>query len=202
MPKSTEKSEGSIKKGAVVTRAKILAAASELFLEGGAAALSVRAISKRAGLSTIGIYSHFNGKQGVLDALYIEGFNKVTAAMDLDSIEEIDFQKIIKSCEQYLRVAYKNEAHYRLIFGESDAGYQPSPEAREAATNSFKKLLSNTGAYIQTKGLKIDRLQGALDIWAVMHGYVSISHHAMAAEELDWAGMALQAVQRQIRAWV
>ena len=62
-------------------RTKILNAASELFLEGGGDALSVRAISKRAGLSTIGIYSHFQGKQGILDALYIEGFNHVREAM-------------------------------------------------------------------------------------------------------------------------
>ena len=39
-------------------KSKILYAASALFLEGGLAALSVRAISKKAGLSTIGIYSH------------------------------------------------------------------------------------------------------------------------------------------------
>ena len=47
----------------------ILQAASELFLEGGSAALSVRAIARRAGVSTMGIYSHFEGKQGSLDAL-------------------------------------------------------------------------------------------------------------------------------------
>ena len=50
---------------------KILEAASVLFLKGGSAALSVRAIAKAAGVSTIGIYSYFEGKQGILDVLYI-----------------------------------------------------------------------------------------------------------------------------------
>ena len=59
-------------------KGRILAAASELFLEGGVRALSVRAMANRAGVSTIGIYSHFNGKQGILDALYIEGFEHIT----------------------------------------------------------------------------------------------------------------------------
>jgi len=188
-------------KGTANTRAKILAAASELFLEGGVASLSVRAISKRAGLSTIGIYSHFNGKQGVLDALYIEGFNKVYQAMFIDSQHGVGLEQVLKSCESYLDVAYRSEAHYRLIFGESGTEYQPSAEAREAATRAFKKLVSNTGDYIQANGLSIDRLQGALDLWAVMHGYVSISHHAMANEKLDWSGMALEAVKKQISAW-
>jgi len=62
-------------------RKNILAAASSLFLKGGVPSLSVRAIAREAGISTIGIYSHFNGKQGILDALYIEGFNLVYDAM-------------------------------------------------------------------------------------------------------------------------
>ena len=179
---------------------KILAAASALFLEGGISALSVRAIAKRAGVSTIGIYSHFNGKQGVLDALYIEGFNKVYDAMDIGE-QMIDYESVVESCKRYLKVAYYHEAHYRLIFGESDAAYQPSEEAREAADRAFSKLVSNTAKYIDRYELKLDTLKAALDIWAVMHGYVSISHHAMANERLSWPDMALDAVKTQIKGW-
>lgn len=188
-------------KSSANTRAKILEAASQLFLEGGVSVLSVRAISKRAGLSTIGIYSHFNGKQGVLDALYIEGFSKVYKAMELGAGDDVGIDHVLKSCAGYLTVAFDNEAHYRLIFGEGDMGYQPSEEARDAATRAFKKLVSNTGEYLNSKGLDIDRLTCALDVWAVMHGYVSISHHAMATENLDWFGMSLAAVEKQIRSW-
>ncbi|GAF55442.1 transcriptional regulator, TetR family [Psychrobacter sp. JCM 18901] len=106
-------------------RTKILNAASELFLEGGGDALSVRAISKRAGLSTIGIYSHFQGKQGILDALYIEGFNLVREAMDVIPEGRANKEQVLEACLGYLNVGEKYEAHYRLIFGESDAGYQP-----------------------------------------------------------------------------
>ena len=63
-------------------KANILRSATELFLDGGVRALSVRAIAARAGVSTMGIYSHFQGKQGILDALYIEGFELVSAAME------------------------------------------------------------------------------------------------------------------------
>ena len=68
-------------------KANILEAASKLFLEGGSGALSVRAIAKQAGVSTIGIYSHFEGKQGILDALYIEGFELVSRLID-DVLDE------------------------------------------------------------------------------------------------------------------
>ncbi len=182
------------------SRTKILNSASELFLEGGVSALSVRAISKRAGLSTIGIYSHFQGKQGILDALYIEGFNMVYDAMNVEVSDKASLKLVLLGCERYLSVAVDNEAHYRLIFGENDAAYEPSKEARDAADRAFAKLVHNTGDYLRDAGLKTDRFVAAMDLWAIVHGYVSISHHARAKQDWDWKAMALRAVELHMRA--
>ncbi|MGP4847966.1 TetR/AcrR family transcriptional regulator, partial [Marinobacter sp. 1Y8] len=75
--------------------------------------MSVRAISKRAGLSTIGIYSHFQGKQGILDALYIEGFNLVREAMDVIPEGRANKEQVLEACLGYLNVGEQHEAHYR-----------------------------------------------------------------------------------------
>lgn len=183
-------------------RIKILNAASELFLEGGVAALSVRAISKRAGLSTIGIYSHFQGKQGILDALYIEGFNLVNEAMDVVVDDKATKEQVLESCLGYLKVGETHEAHYRLIFGESDAGYQPSVEAIAARDGAFARLVSVVGSYLQDAASSAQRQQIALDVWAIVHGYVSISHHVATADDvhLDWKKMALRVVEVQLDA--
>ena len=183
-------------------RTKILNAASELFLEGGGDALSVRAISKRAGLSTIGIYSHFQGKQGILDALYIEGFNLVREAMDVIPEGKASKEQVLEACLGYLNVGEKYEAHYRLIFGESDAGYQPSIEAIAARDSAFAKLVRVAGSYLPDGATIEERRQIALDIWAIVHGYVSISHHVVFADELelDWKTMALRVVEVQLDA--
>ena len=106
-------------------KAKILAAASDLFLEGGVSALSVRAIAARAGVSTIGIYSHFNGKDGLLEALYIEGFDMVSKAMDIDDLSHPRLS-VLKACERYMDIAENHKAHYQLIFGEAGSRYEPS----------------------------------------------------------------------------
>ena len=99
-------------------KSTIMQAASKLFLEGGYKALSVRAIAKEAGVSTIGIYSHFDGKQGILDALYIEGFEQVEATTRLpEGVRDRD-AAIETVVRQYLRSVRAHEAHYRLIFGE------------------------------------------------------------------------------------
>ena len=180
------------------SRTKILNAASELFLEGGVSRLSVRAIAARAGLSTIGIYSHFKGKQGVLDALYIEGFNLVYDAMDIDVDGKVEINHILLACERYLNVATEHEAHYRLIFGESGTDYVPSEQARAAAERAFSKLVSNMGEYLQSAGIEADRFNVAMDVWAIVHGYVSISHHARADKNWDWKVMALRAVKQTV----
>ena len=183
-------------------RTKILNAASALFLEGGGDALSVRGISKRAGLSTIGIYSHFQGKQGILDALYIEGFNLVREAMDVIPEGKACKEQVLEACLGYLNVGEQHEAHYRLIFGESDAGYQPSEEAVAARDSAFSKLVRVAGSYLPDGATIEERRQIALDIWAIVHGYVSISHHMVFTDDinLDWKSMALRVVEVQLDA--
>ena len=79
--------------------------------------MSVRAIAKRAGVSTIGIYSHFQGKQGILDALYIEGFERVSEAMNVETEGREPRDIILEATRGYLEIAENYEAHYRLIFG-------------------------------------------------------------------------------------
>lgn len=182
------------------SRTKILNAATELFLEGGISSLSVRHIASKAGLSTIGIYSHFQGKQGILDALYIEGFDLVRRAMDVVPTGNADKEQVLQSCMGYLTVGEKHEAHYRLIFGESDAGYQPSQDAIEARDQAFAKLVSVAGSYLPAYASAKDRRQLALDVWAIVHGYVSISHHAALSYDssVDWKSMAIRVVDVQL----
>ena len=64
------------------TRDALLRAASTLLAKEGPAALTVRRIAAEAGVSTMGVYSRFGGKDGVVDALLREGFDDLSAAMD------------------------------------------------------------------------------------------------------------------------
>lgn len=182
-------------------RTKILNAASALFLEGGVTKMSVRAISKQAGLSTIGIYSYFQGKQGILDALYIEGFDMILNATSVKTSDMGSLESVLMGAEGYLKMATENEAHYRLIFGEGE-GYEPSEEAVAAGMRVFQQLVSINAEYIHKKGLKIDPEKASMDIWALLHGYVSISHHTRFNQAKDWREMALDAVKLHLGALV
>src|SRR4051812_38378472 len=60
---------------------RLLDAALRVLAEGGAAALTVRGIADAAGTSTIGIYTHFGGRAGLLEVLYRRGFERLRAAL-------------------------------------------------------------------------------------------------------------------------
>lgn len=184
------------------SRQRILSAASSLFLEGGIEALSVRAIAKRAGLSTIGIYSHFEGKQGILDTLYIEGFERVADAMKVDDAKLSPKQKALHACAAYLEVADQYGAHYRLIFGESDDTYTPSTEARAVARRAFQGLLDIAASLLPANASLHEKQKRAIETWAVVHGYVGLQHHSVAREieSIDWHSLALKSVAKIIDA--
>ncbi|MFT4939441.1 MAG: AcrR family transcriptional regulator [Paraglaciecola sp.] len=181
---------------------KILSAASELFLEGGISALSVRAISKRAGLSTIGIYSHFQGKQGILDELYIQGFELVSAAMDVDKGIASPKEAILQGVKGYLNIAESYEAHYRLIFGESSIAYTPSDNAREASEKAFGRLKKAVSVLLPADATNEDKQKTAIEIWAFVHGFVSLKHHAISdsIKSDEWNHLTLQALTTHIDA--
>lgn len=175
---------------------RILAAASELLLEKGLSGLSVRAISQRAGLSTIAIYSHFQGKEGVIDALYIDGFNAVYRAVDETGELATPQEAALRASQNYLNLAQEHEARYRLIFGESDSHYQPSDDARKSARRAFNRLVDRVSELFPKDSPRREHQQAALRIWAVIHGFVSLRQHVI-GEILDyesWRAMVLSAV--------
>jgi AcrR family transcriptional regulator len=170
------------------SKTKILNAASELFEQGGAKALSVRAISGRAGLSTIGIYNHFNGKQGILDALYIEGFELVMDAMNVKDKTLSPRDTVLKALSNYVNMAREHTGHYRLIFG----------------AKGFDYLTQIIGPAIPQVSSTKQRREIALQIWALAHGYISLKDHE--ATELipsaGWKDLIMRAVETHLDALI
>ncbi|MDJ0920879.1 MAG: helix-turn-helix domain-containing protein [Henriciella sp.] len=178
------------------TKTRILDAASNLFAEDGASALSVRAISKRAGLSTIGIYNHFQGKQGILDALYVEGFNMIAAAMRASHDAASPRQGIIDAITRYMTISTEQAGHFRLIFGQGDSSYTPSDAAKTVGAAAFDDFV-----YLVARALPKDCPRNklrevALQIFATAHGYATLQHHE--TTELmrapDWTALAINAI--------
>src|SRR5262245_21427037 len=64
------------------TERELIAAAEALLAQGGAGALSVRRVAEAAGTTPRAIYSVFGGKDGLVDALFREAFEALSADLD------------------------------------------------------------------------------------------------------------------------
>ena len=188
-----------VKKNPLTNKAKILDAASALFLEGGVSALSVRAIAAKAGVSTIGIYSHFQGKDGLLEALYIEGFALVSEAVKIDDFDDPHGSAMI-ACERYLDIAENNQAHYQLIFGEAGAEYVPSDAARSASIEAFGCLLSFTSTLLPEHADIEMKHKKALEVWAILHGFVCLKRHSVGQliPAINWRETIMDSIEKLI----
>src|SRR5689334_17623424 len=61
---------------------ELLAAAEAVLVREGPGGLTVRAVAAEAGIAPMGVYNRLGGKDGLVDALLIKGFDRLRAALD------------------------------------------------------------------------------------------------------------------------
>ena len=184
------------------SKTRILTAASELFAEDGASGLSVRAISARAGLSTIGIYNHFQGKQGILDALYIEGFELLMDAIAIDEADYAPRDGVLQGLSNYIDFASARRGHYELMFGRGDPSYLPSSGAISVGAEAFNRLTKLVSRALPESLTSLEKREAALQLWALSHGYVSLQDNAATdlIPNAAWRDLMMNAVAQLLDA--
>ena len=111
------------------TRAEILEAARELMRENGVAGLSLRDLGQKVGMRAQSLYSYFDSKDALYDALFAEGFRQyldVRRAIPPTGDPRSDFRAV---CRLYLDFCLEDPARYQLLFQRTIPGFAPSPES-------------------------------------------------------------------------
>jgi AcrR family transcriptional regulator len=152
----------------------ILEAASRILSAEGADALTVRRIAAEAGCSTMGLYSRFGGKEGVIDELYVEGFRQLCdgmSAMPKTGDPVIDLRACARA---YRQTALTNATHYMVMFGGAVPDFVPSDASHELAHAAFDGLVAKV-ARCTDAGL----FEGSPDqitelLWGAIHGLVML----------------------------
>jgi AcrR family transcriptional regulator len=152
----------------------ILEAASRILTEEGAAALTVRRIAAEAGCSTMGLYSRFGGKEGVVDELYVEGFEHLAAGLNA-MVDTDDPVQDLRTCGRaYRDTALKHATHYMVMFGGAVPDFVPSKASFGVAHQAFDRLVSRVQRCIDIGAFKGDAPQIAEVWWGAMHGLVML----------------------------
>ena len=161
-------------------------AALALIEESGLGALTVRSVAARAGVAPMGVYSRFGNKDGLLEALFVRGFESLHIAIDIPPTSS-PLLRLRTGCSAYRQFAIDNAQLYHLMF-EQMMLLELSPQAKEAARGSFRTLVDRVHAAMDSGGLAPgDSTEAAQQIWSALHGAVSLEisgvHFARDREE-------------------
>ena len=160
--------------GRVALRRAILDAATRLLVQEGLPALTLRRVAREVGCSTTVLYTLFGGKQGIVDALWQEGFDRLWQAEEGALAGDEPLERLAALGRAYRTNALQNPDYYRLMFGGAVPGFHPSDRAgRDRPT--FQVLVDAIRACIAAGLVRPeDPVQIALVLWATVHGVVSL----------------------------
>src|SRR5918999_1082947 len=168
-------------------RKRLLDAGIEIVSEqGDPSHATIRAVTKRAGVSPTAFYLHFPTRDAFLEALRQRGFAEFRTAVEEAAADGGDdpAARLHASALGYIRFARERPNVYAMIFSPprftGDGHSDPDHPGRQA----FADLVTRVASLIDQAGdgrADVDRL--AMALWTGLHGYVTLSY---AAEKMDW----------------
>lgn len=159
-------------------RTALVDAALTVLHRDGPAGLTVRGITQEAGCSTTGVYTYFGGKHGLVEAIFLQGFDSFDEAVRTG----LEAGDLLTAGRAYRRWALEHRTQYMVMFGRAVPDYVPSATARERARLSFGRLAEG----VQRAVPGDDHAERAYHLFATVHGYVMLEMAGMSgATESD-----------------
>lgn len=151
-------------------RRALLDEALRTIQQDGVAALTLRSIGLRLGVSRTALYRHFTDKRALLSSVATEGFRLLTerlvAAWNVGGVRGFNAMGTA-----YIRFAMANPSHYRVMFGGFVDDGPRGEELLRESTAAFQALVDAIIALQKDAAVRKDDPQRlAQFIWAAVHG--------------------------------
>ena len=146
-------------------RAACLRAARELLEEDGSAALSLRAVARRAGVSPSAPYRHYADRDTLLAAVAASGYSelaeRLAAARPVPPSSPDD---LVDGAVAYVRFALDHPALFRVMFAE------PCDAKSEERTAAVAAISGSVTANVRRVFPAADPEAMSTAAWALVHG--------------------------------
>ena len=154
-------------------REALLAAARAELVEHGRAAISLRAVARRAGLSHASPKYHFGDRSGLLTAIATEGFHAL--ARHLSQVHESDAQQQLAVLGRaYIDFGLSHPALFELMFAPSEL-HATDPEFIAAQQQAIGALTTAVSRLAGIDATPSGTPKLALISWALVHGLVVLA---------------------------
>lgn len=159
------------------TRESLLEAAQTLFEDGGSEAMSFRAIANSAGCSHSKLYSYFESKADLIDALRLRAYQVLYERLSVAAGgKDNPLDSLRALADAYLRFGLERPRMYGLLYSrEGQMGESESPlyEAKVAALGVCHDAIA-AAAKEGLVDLDVDPFTAAHIFWSGAHGLVEL----------------------------
>ncbi|MBN6053054.1 TetR/AcrR family transcriptional regulator [Nonomuraea sp. RK-328] len=156
-------------------RSRLLDVAVNLLVSDGPESLTMRRIASEAGCTTTVIYTMFGNREGLAEALYLEGFERFRRFLEAVPQRDNPFEYLSALGPAYRQACLAEPGYYSLMFERAIPGFEPSERARtlaRAALNILDRVIADcisAGYLVPTQPRKI-----ADALWAAAQGAISL----------------------------
>jgi AcrR family transcriptional regulator len=149
------------------TRREILDAAWEIARRDGLSAVTLREVAERIGMRSPSLYSHFDSKNAIYDAMYAQAWTEALAAFaHLSAKPSAPRKGLLAEAETFFDFATADLARYQLMNQRTIPDFTPSELAYPAAIEAYERMRDA----LRGRGV---RSQADLDLWtALLGGFV------------------------------
>lgn len=170
-------------------RKGILDDTSDLLMREGTTALSMRRIAQLVGCSTTVLYTMFGNKQGLVDELYLRGFDMVRQALEAVPRSGHPQDYIYDLCYAYRNFALTYSTYYAIMFLKVMPEYIPSEANRRLGQKSFQLVVDAVRDCVAPEAIaENEAWEIARIIWATVHGHIGLE----LAGHFDYPGVSPQ----------
>src|SRR5215831_18629043 len=123
------------------TRREILDAAWEIARREGLPAVTLREVAGRIGMRSPSLYSHFDAKNEIYDAMFAQAWGELCEVFDaMPPPPTADRRAMLALAEMFFGFAVADLARYQLMNQRTIPGFRPSEEAYAASTAAYERM--------------------------------------------------------------
>lgn len=171
------------------TRQQVLAAAWDLAERKGIAGLSLRELAAEVGMRAPSLYTYFDSKNAILDAMFAQGYrelDEVYAVLTVDRDDPVD--GLTAALRRFLVFCQQSLPRYQLMFTRAVPDWEPSREAYAVSVASYEVMQAKLAA----AGIKGRRV---LDLWTALSSGLAAQQMANDPTGDRWARLSRDAAR-------
>lgn len=152
-------------------RRTVLDASLALIAEEGLAALSLREVARRAGVSHQAPYHHFKDRAAILAALAEEGYEKLQAAMRKAAAKGTSpLEKLEGTGRAYIQFALASPALFKIMHQSELVQIEEHGQTLTIAQETFDMLVGFIEEAAKQANKALNHTDLAITAWCLVHG--------------------------------